>query len=143
MNEIVNEFLLASDKFMPEIPSISGLVTTSTLTAVENKIPIVGNSVKKTSYDTKNSELEKKPTDHNHDKYITTPEFNKLRAENFAARLAQANLITKTDFDEKMSSLNRKITLNKTRLLLIENELEELKTFRLGYFIGKSYFDIV
>ena len=33
-------------------------------------------------------------TDNNHDKYITTPEFNKLIAENFAARLAQANLAT-------------------------------------------------
>ena len=28
----------------------------------------------------------------NHDQYITTPEFNKLTAENFAARLKQANL---------------------------------------------------
>ena len=26
-----------------------------------------------------------KITDHNHDKYITTPEFNKLTSENFAA----------------------------------------------------------
>ena len=55
----------------------------------------------RTDYDTKISELEKKPTDHKHGKYITTPEFNKLTAENFAARLAQANLITKTDFDKK------------------------------------------
>ena len=41
-------------------PSISGLVTTSVLTAVENKIPSVSNLVKKTDYDTKISELEKK-----------------------------------------------------------------------------------
>ena len=33
-------------------------------------------------------------TDHKHDKYITTPEFNMLTAENFAARLALANLVT-------------------------------------------------
>ena len=71
------------------IPSISGLVTTSALTAVENKIPSVTNLVKKTDYDTKISELEKKLTDHKHDKYVTTPEFNKLTAETFAARLAQ------------------------------------------------------
>ena len=58
-------------------------------------------------------------TDHKHDKSITTPEFNKLTAKCFAARLALANLITKTDFDDKLSSLNRKITLNKTRHLLI------------------------
>ena len=42
--------------------------------------------------------LKKKITDHGHNKYIATPEFNKLTAENFATRLAQANLITKTDF---------------------------------------------
>ena len=47
-------------------------------------------------------------TNHKHKKYITTPEFNKLTAENFAARLAQANIVTKTDFDNKLSSLNKK-----------------------------------
>ena len=31
----------------------------------------------------------------NHDKYITTPEFNKLTAESFAARLKQADLVKK------------------------------------------------
>ena len=82
-----------------------------------------------------------KLTDHKHDKYISIPEFNKLAAENFAARLAQANLKTKTDFDAKLSSFNRKITLNKTKHLLVENELKKLKSFDLGYFIGKSHFD--
>ena len=52
-------------------------------------------------------------------------------------RLAQADLITKTDFDAKLSSLNRKITSNKTKHLLVEKELKKLKTFGLGYFIGK------
>ena len=28
----------------------------------------------------------KRITDHDHNKYITTPEFNKLTSENFAAR---------------------------------------------------------
>ena len=32
-------------------------------------------------------------------KYIDTHEFNKLAADVFNERLAQANLITKTDFD--------------------------------------------
>ena len=57
--------------------------------------------------------------------YITTPEFNKLTAENFAARLAKANLVTKTDFDHKLTSLNRKISSNKTRHLVTENELKK------------------
>ena len=56
------------------MPSISGLATTSALTAVENKIPNVSNLPKKTNYDTKANEIEKKITDHTHDKYITTLE---------------------------------------------------------------------
>ena len=36
-------------------------------------------------------------------------EFNKLAADVFNARLSQANLVTKTDFDDKLSNLNRKI----------------------------------
>ena len=43
---------------------------------------------------------------------MTTPEFNVLAADVFNSRLAQANLITKTDFDTKLSSLNRKIVKN-------------------------------
>ena len=39
----------------------------------------------------------------------------------FNARLAQANLITKTDFDAKLSSLSRKITANKTKHVLKTN----------------------
>ena len=54
--------------------------------AVENKIPSVSNLVKKTNCDTKISELEKKLTDHNHDQYITTPEFNSLAASVFNTR---------------------------------------------------------
>ena len=37
----------------------------------------------------------KKPYCNDHDKYITTPEFNYLAAKVVTARLAQANLITK------------------------------------------------
>ena len=66
--------------------------------------------LKNTDYNTKITEVENKLTDHNHDKYINTLEFNKLAADVFNARLAQANLITKTDFDTKLSNLNRKIT---------------------------------
>ena len=85
--------------------------------------------------------LKKKLTDHNYDKYITTLEFNTLAKDVFNARLAQANLITKTDFDAKLSSLNRKITKNKSKHLLVQNELKQLKTFDSSYFIGKIHFD--
>ena len=59
----------------------------------------------------------------------------------FNTRRAQANLITKTDFDAKLSNLNRKITKNKSDHLLVQNELNKLKTFDLSYFIGKSHFE--
>ena len=49
-------------------------------------------------------------------------------------------MITKTDFDAKLSSLNRKITANKSKHLLAENELNQLKTFDSSYFIDKSHF---
>ena len=124
-----------------KIPDASSLAAKTALSAVENKIPSVSSLVKKTDYDTKISELEKKLTDHNHDKYITTPEFNTLAADVFNARLVQANLITKTDFYAKLSSLNRKITTNKSKHFLVENELKKLKMFYSSYFIGKSHFE--
>ena len=108
-----------------KILDVSSLATKTALTAVENKIPSVSSLATKTDYDTKISEIEKKLTDHNHNKYITTPEFNTLAADVFNARFAQANLITKTDFDAKLSRLNKKIRANKTKNLLVENELKK------------------
>ena len=98
---------------------------------------MLADQLKITNYDTKIGKLENKISDHNHDKYITTAEFHTLAADVFNARLAQANLTTKIDFDAKLSSLNRKITANKTKHLLVENELKKLKTSDSGYFIDK------
>ena len=117
-----------------KLPSISSLATNAALTAVENKILNVSNLVKKTNYGIKITEIEKKLTDHDHDKYITTPKFNTLAASAFNARLAQANLMKKTGFDAKLSSLNAKITSN-------ENELKKLKTFDSIQFRSKSHFE--
>ena len=89
-----------------EILSITSLASTTALTAVENKIP-------------------------EHSKYITTPGFNKLTAEHFTARLAQANFasksdiinfVKKTDFHDKLKKFNKNITKH----VLVENELNEL-----------------
>ena len=93
------------------MPSINNLDITTALTAVENKIP-------------------------NHSKYITTPKFNKLAAENFTARLKQANVATKADiadflkrkdFVDKLKKINKRVTSNKSKHLLVENELKELQ----------------
>ena len=63
--------------------------------------------------------FEKKITDHKYYKCNTTPAFNKVTTYNFAAKLAQANLATKsdiadfvikTDFDENLKNLNEKVT---------------------------------
>ena len=80
--------------------------------------------LKKTGYDTKISDIGKKISGHDHDKYITNPEFSTLAANAFNARLAQTNVITKTEFHAKLSGLNKKITSNKTKHLLVENELK-------------------
>ena len=66
---------------------------------------------------------------------ITIQEFNKLTSENFEAWLAQANLATKADiddfvkqthFNDKLKNLNKKVTSNKTKHVLVENELDKL-----------------
>ena len=116
-----------------KIPSISNLATKTALTTVENKIPSISGLVKKTDYNTKITDIENILNNHNHDKYVTISEFNTLAANFFNARLAQANLITKTDFDAKLSSLNRKIIVNKKKHFLNDNDF--------SYYRGKQDFD--
>ena len=64
-----------------------------------------------------------------HAKCITTQKFNKLTAENLPARLKQANLATKADihdfvkktiFDNKLKNLNKNVTSNKSKQVLVE-----------------------
>ena len=104
-----------------KIPTSSGLATSSALTAVKNKISDVNNLVKQTSIMQNLLKLKKKVTDHDHDKYITTSEFDILKAKSFAARLAQSNLVPKTDIDIELISLNKKIDTSKRKHLLVEN----------------------
>ena len=65
------------NKVKGEIPSITNLSTTIAFTAAENKMPNVSNLVNKNEYNTKINETEQKITDDDHDKYITTEEFNR------------------------------------------------------------------
>ena len=116
-----------------KIPSITNLATKTALTTAENKIPNITGLAKKTDYNTKITDIENKLNNHNHDKYVAASEFNTLAANVFNARLAQANLIIKTDFDAKLSSLNRKITANKAKHFLNDSDL--------SYYRGKQYFD--
>ena len=86
---------------------------------IENKIPNTSNLMKTTVFNTKIREVKNKIPDHA--KYIT-PEFNTLTAGNFVGRFYQAKLVSKTDFDNKLISFNRKITSNKTKYLEVQNK---------------------
>ena len=113
-----------------EIPSISGLATKTELTTLENKIPDISNLatktaltnlsntvpdistlIKKSDYDTKIKEIESK--------YVSDVGFD--------PKLAQANVITKRNFDAKITE--------------VENNIKKLQTFDSNYFMDKNYFD--
>ena len=87
---------------------------------------------------TKISEVENKIA--NHDKYITTPEFNKLTSEHFTARLKQTDLVTKSDFDERLTSINKRITSNKTKYLNLQKKLKSLISKDYEFFLSRIYF---
>ena len=73
-----------------KIFDVSGLVTTVLNTKnseVENKISDTSGLVTTTDLNIKIGEFQNKIS--NHAKCITTPEFNKIAAENFAARIKQ------------------------------------------------------
>ena len=133
------------------------ILLTTALTAVENKIPNVSNLVKKTDYKKKINEIKNEiTTNYDHDKYITTQEFNKITSENFTARLKQANLVKKnditnfvkkTDFDDKQKKLNKKVFSNKTKHVEAEKKITDLtkKVVQISekaydFLLGRMYF---
>ena len=100
LNDVVKNDVVKKDLYdtkikdiEDKIPDIVKLTTTSALNAkineVKNKIPNINNLADTTAH----TAVENKKPDHS--KYIAIPKFNKLLAENFAARLAQANLTVK------------------------------------------------
>ena len=102
-----------------KISDTSGLVTTTVL-------------------NTKISEVKDRIPDHS--KYITTQELNKLTAENVAARLTQANLVNKTDFDNKLIRFNRKYTSSKTKYLKVIGKLNSLPAKDYDLISDRMYF---
>ena len=97
-----------------KIPNITGLAASSALTVVENKIPDVNNLVKKVDYDTKTSDIKKKITDHDHDKYITTPEFNTTAVSIF-------KISTSKCYNKKKTSMLSCLVLKKELLQVKQN----------------------
>ena len=86
-----------------------------------------------TVLNTKISEVENKIPDHA--KYITTQEINKLTAENFEVKLKQPDFVNKTDFDNKLTRFNRRITSNKRKHLEVQKKLNSLITKDYNFFI--------
>ena len=98
------------------------LVIQFALSTVENNIPSINNLVKKVDYDTKVTEIQNKLNKHNHDKYITTLEFNTLAADVFNSRLALANLVTQSNFDISISVIIKLLKIKQKMSLLKMNE---------------------
>ena len=103
----------------------------------ENKIPDTS-LVTTTTLNTKISEVENKTPDNS--KYITTEEFNKLTAEHFAARSKLANFVNTTDFDNELTSLNKRITSNKTQHFKVQTKLNSLIRKDYDFVLGRMYF---
>ena len=79
------------------------------------------------------SEFENKISDNS--KYITFEEFNNLTAENFPARLKRADLVNKTDSDNKLTNFNRRITSSETGNLELQKKLNSLITKDWFFFL--------
>ena len=83
------------------------------------------------------SEVENKILDNS--KYTTTQEFKKLTAENFAARLKQADLVKKADFDNKLTSFNGRFTSNKTKHSEVKKTATRKQKQKTNSLITKDY----
>ena len=118
-----------------KIPNISSLATASALTAVENKVPNFTSLVKKRDFYSKITEVERK-----------IPNISGL-ANNSALTAVEnkipdgTSLVTKTDFDAKLKAISDRVAKNKSKDLLLDNELTKLKTFDTDYFEGRNYFE--
>ena len=74
------------------------------------EITDTSNLVKKLTITQKLLKLKRKILDHDYRKHITIHKFNKLTADNFAARLAQAKSATKDDIADFVKKKQNLIT---------------------------------
>ena len=93
------------------IPDVSNLATKIALSNLSNTVPDISTLIKKSDNDTKIAEIEKK--------YDSNSGCD--------SKLVQANVITKRNLDAK--------------IVEIENNINELKTFDSRYFRGKNCFE--
>ena len=99
-------------KIDKKIPDVGGLVKktdfNTKVTEIEGKIPNVSNLVKKTDFNTKVTEIEGKIPD-------------------------ASNLVKNTDFDTRLKKISGRVTKNKSKHLLVENELKKLEKVDAAY----------
>ena len=116
------------NKIKNKIPNITNLATTTDLTS----LLMSAIQSKKTDESTKISGIKNKTTgDLDHDKFITTQEFNKLTSENVDARFKKTNLaskndtanfVKKIDFDNKLKD----VTSNKNELNKLSRKVKAI-----------------
>ena len=99
VTRLITEQVDYTDKVKKKTPDISGLASKTELTDVENKIPDVSG-------------------------LATAPALTAV--ENKIPDIT--SLITKTDFDTKLKNISDRVTNNKSKNLLLDNELKRLKT---------------
>ena len=100
-----------------KIPDITNLVTNTILNATINEVKVEIPSIT-------NLAATFALNDHDHDRCFTTKEFNKLTAESFTARLAQANLAGKNG----IANLVKKTDLNKNELNELSKKVKAIPT---------------
>ena len=103
-----------------KIPNASGLATKTTLTTIENKIPDISNFSTKTAL----TNLSNTVSDINTliKKVAMTQKSKYISNTGFDSKLAQANVITKRNFNAKIIEL--------------ENNIKKLRTFDSSYLRG-------
>ena len=63
-----------------------------------------------------------------------------MAQENLASKNDIATLLKKTEFDNKLKHLNKKVTSNKSKNVLVENKFKKIQTFDSSLFVGQGYF---
>ena len=99
VTRLITELEAYTDKVKKKIPDISGLASKTELTAVENKIPEVSGLATASALTAVENKI---------------PEIT--------------SLITMTDFDAKLKNISDRVTNNKSKDVLLDNELNRLKT---------------
>ena len=113
-----------------KIPNVSDLVKKKTdfkakITEVENKILDVSSFITKTNFNTKITEIECRIPDVS--SLITKTNFD-VRITTIEGKIPDvSSLITRTNFDAKLKAISDRVNKNKSKHLLVENELKKVK----------------